>query len=278
MGFSQIKRKVGSFIIYCLGIPQRSIARESKSAHGNVVRIVNYHDITDDQASSFERQLRWLRKHYELISFEQFCEFYKGSLALEKEGLLLTFDDGLLGNYTNLLPILIRERIPAMFFVCPDLFGDGKHMSEEQIKECLITGLIAIGSHTSSHRTMEAGQTQATYFHEITESKKLLETRFKEACPSFCWPLGEDHMYSVEAMEEFIRAGYVYGFCTYSAPIFPGNPNKAILPRTNLQTQWSIPEIAFQLSPRHDRKFLGKRHIIETNYEKAFDTLSQTAD
>lgn len=68
-------------------------------------------------AEMFRRQLRLLKKHYTLISPDEMLRWREGAEELPSRAVLLTCDDGLLNNLTEMLPILEEEEARCMFFV-----------------------------------------------------------------------------------------------------------------------------------------------------------------
>tara|TARA_B110001450_G_scaffold16561_1_gene15295 strand:+ start:19090 stop:20082 length:993 start_codon:yes stop_codon:yes gene_type:complete len=60
-----------------------------------------------------ETDLLWLKNRYQFISLQ---EYYNNSLKKTKQKLL-TFDDGYIELFTNVLPILEKHSIPAIFFL-----------------------------------------------------------------------------------------------------------------------------------------------------------------
>ena len=60
-----------------------------------------------------ETDLLWLKDRYQFISLQ---EYYNNRLKKTKQKLL-TFDDGYIELFTNVLPILEKHSIPAIFFL-----------------------------------------------------------------------------------------------------------------------------------------------------------------
>jgi len=87
-------------------------------------RIIMYHPIRSRDADLLREQLRYLRRHFLIVSLERAIR----SLVVGKQGneIVLTFDDGLRNHLTVAYPILRQLGIPATFFVCPGLIGRGK--------------------------------------------------------------------------------------------------------------------------------------------------------
>jgi peptidoglycan/xylan/chitin deacetylase (PgdA/CDA1 family) len=68
-------------------------------------------------AESLRRQLRLLKSNYRVISPEDVMAWRQGRFELPPRAILLTCDDGLLNNLTDMLPVLQQEEVPCLFFV-----------------------------------------------------------------------------------------------------------------------------------------------------------------
>ena len=68
-------------------------------------------------AGAFRRQLRFFKTNYNVIHPVQFHNWLNGSVELPARALLLTCDDGLLNNLTDMLPVLTQEELSCLFFV-----------------------------------------------------------------------------------------------------------------------------------------------------------------
>ena len=64
----------------------------------------------------FEAQIRFLRRHYRLVSLEQLCAELQDPSA-RGQAVAVTFDDGYVDTYHNAFPILKKYEVPAMVFV-----------------------------------------------------------------------------------------------------------------------------------------------------------------
>ncbi|MEO1436497.1 MAG: polysaccharide deacetylase family protein [Bacteroidota bacterium] len=64
--------------------------------------------------AAFEEQAALLKQHGEVITFDQYMDGYQ---AKGKMTICLTFDDGYLNNFTELLPILEKYELPAVFYI-----------------------------------------------------------------------------------------------------------------------------------------------------------------
>lgn len=88
----------------------------------------------------------------------------------------VTFDDGLLSQYDNALPVLRANGIPATFYVVSGLIGISTTMTSAQVRTVQAAG-NEIGSHTVTHRdltTLSGPELTA----ELANSKAALEAQF----------------------------------------------------------------------------------------------------
>ena len=116
----------------------------------NHIRAINYHGTPQDQADSFEHQLRFYSRHFEPVDRSRLenllaCNktvprssttlakvpaISRSGIALagrrrsRKPGLLISFDDGLLSNYEIAAPLLEKYGFTGWFFVPVARIGD----------------------------------------------------------------------------------------------------------------------------------------------------------
>jgi peptidoglycan/xylan/chitin deacetylase (PgdA/CDA1 family) len=77
---------------------------------------------------SFRSQLRLLKKHYNVISPDEFMLWLRKSQELPEKAILLTCDDGLLNHLSVMLPILQQEKLKCLFFVTGSSLGNTREM------------------------------------------------------------------------------------------------------------------------------------------------------
>ncbi len=99
----------------------------------NKIRILTYHrivNLTDDfilhrgvisaTPVNFERQIKFLSKNYNLISFDHLKQAMNAEIKLPQKSVIITFDDGYKDNYINAFPILQKYGASATFFLTLD--------------------------------------------------------------------------------------------------------------------------------------------------------------
>lgn len=65
---------------------------------------------------TFEKNMKWVREHFQFISLKEWLELVKVGSAPRGKYCAVTFDDGWIDNYQYAFPILERLRIPATIF------------------------------------------------------------------------------------------------------------------------------------------------------------------
>lgn len=65
----------------------------------------------------FERQLLYIKKHFNVISISQLIDCYYGNYSIKPNSIMITFDDGFRDNALNAFPLLKKLEIPAIVFV-----------------------------------------------------------------------------------------------------------------------------------------------------------------
>ncbi len=83
--------------------------RDRKGAHFPEIK-----GLTTDQ---FYGQIGYLKRNYQILSAEDLFKIINATKELPPRAALLTFDDGYVDHFKNVLPILQKEEIPACFFI-----------------------------------------------------------------------------------------------------------------------------------------------------------------
>jgi peptidoglycan/xylan/chitin deacetylase (PgdA/CDA1 family) len=234
-----VLKKIFAKIIYYSGLP--FLIREL--IQRNYVTILVLHD---PDAGKAERMLSFLKTRYNIIDLNLFlnaCE--KGSnKKLPQKSLIITFDDGHIGNY-KLLPFLKTADIPVTIFLCAGIVNTNRHfwfkhsglgapsgffkqlpdekrlgsLSESgfyQDKEYETTHAlnnnqihemeeyVNFQSHTIFHPCLPQCSNDKSWI-EINESKKILESEFHLKINAIAYPNGD---YSEREKNFARKAGY----------------------------------------------------------------------
>ncbi|MGA8428452.1 MAG: polysaccharide deacetylase family protein [Candidatus Sulfotelmatobacter sp.] len=77
-------------------------------------------------AETFRKQLVLLKKNYTIVSPDDVLAWCEERGKLSPRAVLLTCDDGLLNNLTDMLPVLRQENLKCLFFVTGASAGDNR--------------------------------------------------------------------------------------------------------------------------------------------------------
>ncbi len=243
------------------GASSAGLRRLNRNYRNDYIRIINYHDVPQSSAKNFQKQLVWYRKHFENVDYKKLRKFLAGQFHFdEKPGLMITFDDGLEGNYKTAFPLLSQYKLTGWFFVSTGLIGTGGYMNVRQIKTLMKKG-HAVGCHTYTHHRMNADDSETVLKKEIYDSKLDLEMMLNSPIEIFCWCGGEEEHYTGQAAEWVRKSGYRYAMMTNSEPVFH-NSNRLQLQRTNIESNWNLGLVQFQLSGKMDSRFRAKRERV----------------
>jgi peptidoglycan/xylan/chitin deacetylase (PgdA/CDA1 family) len=77
-------------------------------------------------SQSLRQQLRLLKAKYHVISPQDFRRWLQNGRELPRRAVLLSCDDGLLNNLTDMLPILREEGVSCLFFVTGASAGESR--------------------------------------------------------------------------------------------------------------------------------------------------------
>lgn len=92
--------------------------------HRHHVTVLLFHDMPKDKAEAI---LGYLQSHYNVISLGSFVERCRsGENDLPPKSLIVTFDDGHIGNY-ELLPLVRRRKLAVTVFLCGGLVDTQRH-------------------------------------------------------------------------------------------------------------------------------------------------------
>src|SRR3990172_5377625 len=80
------------------------------------LRHSRYPNINGLSKDDFEKQIQYIKRHYNVISGQELIATTVDGVPLPERPLLLTFDDGYKDHFTNVFPILDREHLRGCFF------------------------------------------------------------------------------------------------------------------------------------------------------------------
>ena len=175
------------------------------------VPILMYHVIGDPEGevpfldlwlseSDFQDQVDWLEENgYTAVTLVQVQNAWYDGGTLPPKPIVLSFDDGVLGQYLFGMPILEEKGWAGQL----NLKAEGSDLSSEQVRKMYRAGW-EIASHTITHpdlTTLDAAGLE----QELAGSKAQLEKQLGVEIVNFCYPAGQYNDTVIEAVK---AAGY----------------------------------------------------------------------
>lgn len=101
----------------------------------NKISIVMYHYVRDFSVTnypringldivSFENQLKYFKKNFNLISMEEMIYLNESNKALPENAMTLTFDDGYIDHFQYAFPILKKLKLTGAFYIPSKVIED----------------------------------------------------------------------------------------------------------------------------------------------------------
>ena len=196
-----------------------------------------YHKVPDENIDSkhkiyiskdnFKLHLDFLKKkNFTPITVSFYEQIAKGERKVSEmppKPIFLTFDDGYLDNFTNVLPLMESYQFVGNIFLLGDVdirynfwdadLGDHKDwlMTNEQ-KKAFVEAGWEIGVHTLTHPDLTTISIEEAW-NQLTVSKKNLEDLTGKTLISFAYPYGRLNA----QIKQLVRdAGFLYAFATDS--------------------------------------------------------------
>lgn len=193
--------------------------------------VLAYHNIAAQPGfytlsrKAFERHLQILRDEGKrFVSLRHYLDDLRTQERSSENAVLITFDDAFASFRKEALPVLERFEAPAALFVPTNFLGrsdewnKAQHrapiLSEETLVAVAAHPLIAIGSHSCSHRRLTKLDDAALH-GELGQSKTRLEHLIARPITTIAYPYGQPYLdVDARVAKAASEAGYEAGFTT----------------------------------------------------------------
>ncbi|MGF1497158.1 MAG: polysaccharide deacetylase family protein [Elainellaceae cyanobacterium] len=180
------------------------------------VPVMMYHDILPVKEVFFDVTPEEFESHLQLIqengltpiSMDQLVTHLRTGLGLPEKPILLTFDDGYIGHYEHVYPLLKQYGYPGLFSIYTYKVGrdHGRPgVNWDQLREMAADPLVTIAAHSINHPRDLRDLTDADLRLEVVESKRILEAELGIPIRYFTYPEGN---YNERVAEAVAEAGY----------------------------------------------------------------------
>ena len=185
--------------------------------------------------SQFEEQMNYLYKNnFCSLSLKELLEYDKDVSADNRKSVVITFDDGHIGNYKFAFPILKKFGFTATFFITTSWINKEYMMSWDQLKEMISKGM-SVQSHTVSHFPLSTISDRQIK-NELIESKKIIEGKLGNKVKFLSLPHGDfDSRLEIIAKQ----TGYK-GIFTTEPKYFQKNNVRFFIGRMEIRKNYSI--------------------------------------
>lgn len=216
----------------------------------------------------FEEQMDYLSENrFKTLSVDGLCCLLKQNqkeIGDRQKYIVLSFDDGFIGNYEYVFPILQEKGFIGNFFLITSEIGQRYMMGWEQIREMRKYGMF-FGSHTVGHRLLGTLNSKEI-FYELDYSKKNIEDNLSQKIQYFSLPHGSYKKgYSCIALE----IGYTGG-CTSNPGINDFATDPFLLKRMTVPRNASF---HYFTSICEKRGYVYSKVIVKKNIIKAVKRL-----
>jgi peptidoglycan/xylan/chitin deacetylase (PgdA/CDA1 family) len=144
---------------------------------------------------------------YSTITPDQVVSYLEYGTPLPPKPVMLSFDDGSEGQYTNALPILLRHHFVATFFVMTVALDKPTWLTGAQVRELHSRGMT-IGAHTYDHHPVTE-YTGTDWQTQLVEPAQQLTHLTGQPVRHFAYPYG---VWNRAALPHVRAAGYHAAF------------------------------------------------------------------
>lgn len=224
------------------------------------LRILTFHSVQDHHQNewhtslfNFKMQMQYLfDSGYRTYTIKQIVEQRDFLLNCKEKAVVLTFDDGLLNNYTYVCDILSSFNMNATFFISTENISDQRippiskglmyyhdclMLSWSDVREIHKSG-FEVGSHSHSHDLL-AQMPQSLARENVAISKRLLDAELNAPITSFAYPYGHKSAYSGWTKNVLRELGFKAG-CTQMGGAVSSSDDLLELPRIGIRGSDSL--------------------------------------
>lgn len=205
--------------------------QQDENEKGKVI-VLMYHRITSGTATNLyersvadlEGDLIYLKEHnIKVIDFDDLPMMVSGGVIPETDCAILTFDDGDHSWYDYVMPLVIKYRVKATFFLWTAMMDRDSFLSWEEVEymshyiDASGENPFTFGSHTMDHQylldrksSFNSLQAYNEYLdEELGGSRKMIEAHTPVEVKALSLPYGNGAG-DMDIIEGAIRNGYKY--------------------------------------------------------------------
>ncbi len=242
-GFGRIKRRVRNIVAPSAHILlYHRVAKVKQDPHLLCVSLEN-----------FRTQIKFLKENFKIIPLVKMAQDIRTG-KVQRNSVVITFDDGYADNLYNVLPVLEEFKVPASIFLVAGYMGQnrpfywdqntpsedqGRPMTLDEAKRLSNSRLIEIGGHTLTHPSL-AKLPENEQFKEIAQGKEMIEKALNIPLLSFAYPFGSKDSFNDKTIELVKKTDHHYA-CANIHERVTNNSDIYALPRFVVRN-WGLEE------------------------------------
>jgi peptidoglycan/xylan/chitin deacetylase (PgdA/CDA1 family) len=184
--------------------------------HDRPVPILMYHVIAAAPAGAafpelfvtpgdFSGEMHWLATHhFHAVTLHRVYEYWLRGTPLPSHPIVLSFDDGTLGQHLHALPVLRSLHWPGVLNLKVNALKSRFTLPAWHVREMLAAGW-ELDAHTITHPDLTHVD-DAQLWQEVHGSRVALQRMFHVRVDFFCYPSGRYNLHVEEAVR---RAGFL---------------------------------------------------------------------
>jgi len=247
-----------------------------------------YSEVFGPSVTSFERQMRFLRRCHNVISLDRLLASLKGKDRLPPNAVAITFDDGYSDTYTLAYPILKKYGLPATVFLTTGFVGAQGLLWIDRVAYCINQARChAVTLNGTRYPLYTATERRDAITQIIDELKQVTEERKLELLEELQRACGVDvhgRAYTLalswDEVREMARNGITIGAHTVTHPILTRVP-KDIAESEILESKLTIEKeigqpvhlFAYPNGQPGDFNEATQRLVESLGFEAAFTTI-----
>jgi peptidoglycan/xylan/chitin deacetylase (PgdA/CDA1 family) len=171
-------------------------------------------------AGTFAGQMRDLaHRGYHGVTLGQVFDYWRHSDALPSKPVVVSFDDGYAGQFTNALPVLRRLHWRGVLNLAVHNETVAGGMSVAKLRKLVADGW-EINAHTIHHVDVTT-LAPAALHTEVAGSRQVIRRQLHVPVDFFCYPSGRFNATAIAAVK---RAGYLGATTTQTGLARPTTP------------------------------------------------------
>ena len=153
----------------------------------------------------FEGEMDWLAvHHFHAVTLHRVYEYWLWGTQLPSHPIVLSFDDGTLGQHTHAFPVLRSLHWPGVLNLKVNALNSRFTLSAWRVREMVAAGW-ELDAHTITHPDLtQVGDAQL--WNEVHGSRADLQGEFHVPVDFFCYPSGRYNLHVEAAVR---RAGFL---------------------------------------------------------------------